>query len=35
MNHSDRYWSLVEALFPDYSAPRSWLRKHGATLTLI
>jgi predicted metal-dependent hydrolase len=28
MNHSARYWKLVEEAFPDYHAPEQWLRKH-------
>lgn len=34
MNHSDRYWALLGALYPGYAQPRRWLRQHGATLTL-
>lgn len=34
MNHSDRYWTLLAALYPDYEQPRRWLRQHAATLTL-
>jgi len=34
MNHSERYWALVAALYPDYERPRRWLRQHAATLTV-
>lgn len=32
MNHSDRFWAQVEAIFPDYDACRKWLRQHGDVL---
>lgn len=32
MNHSLRFWSVVEHLCPGYDAPRGWLRRHGAGL---
>lgn len=32
MNHSPRFWSVVEHLCPGYDAPRAWLRGHGAGL---
>ena len=32
MNHSTAFWAGVERLMPDYEAPRSWLREHGAGL---
>ena len=34
MDHSPRFWSLVEQHVPDYRVPRRWLRDHGATLVL-
>lgn len=32
MNHSDRFWRVVERLMPDYRGPRGWLKRHGAKL---
>lgn len=32
MNHSDRFWSLVEQLCPNYRSHRLWLKKRGAEL---
>ncbi|WPZ35736.1 SprT family zinc-dependent metalloprotease [Thalassobaculum sp. OXR-137] len=32
MNHSDRFWALVELLMPDYKRPRTWLKRHGSKL---
>ena len=32
MNHSPRFWRHVEALIPDYEAPRKWLKRHGSGL---
>ena len=34
MDHSRRFWSLVERHGPGYRAPRRWLRDNGATLVL-
>lgn len=34
LNHSKKYWSLVEDIMPDYKARRAWLKKHGETLKL-
>ena len=34
MDHSPRFWSLLERHLPDYRTPRRWLRDHGATLVL-
>jgi predicted metal-dependent hydrolase len=34
MDHSPRFWSLLERHLPDYRAPRRWLRDNGATLVL-
>jgi predicted metal-dependent hydrolase len=34
MDHSPRFWSLVEARCPDYRRHVRWLREHGATLVL-
>lgn len=32
MNHSRRFWDLVERLKPDWRDDRDWLRQHGAEL---
>lgn len=32
MNHSERFWALVERLMPDYKRPRTWLKRHGSKL---
>ena len=32
MNHSVRFWSLVETLCPDYRSSRRWLKEKGAAL---
>lgn len=32
MNHSDRYWSLLDRLMPGYQKNRDWLRKEGKSL---
>lgn len=32
MNHSPRFWALVEARCPDYKRHVRWLKEHGATL---
>ena len=34
MDHSPRFWGLLEAHRPDYREPKLWLRRHGATLIL-
>ena len=34
MDHSPRFWGLMDQLMPGYERPRRWLRDHGATLVL-
>src|SRR3954468_16852874 len=34
MDHSPRFWALVERHLPGYREPRRWLRRNGATLVL-
>jgi predicted metal-dependent hydrolase len=34
MDHSPRFWSLLERHCPDYRTQVRWLRRHGATLVL-
>ena len=34
MDHSPRFWALLEHHLPGYKEPRRWLRRHGATLVL-
>jgi len=29
MNHSDRFWALVESFMPDYAQKERWLKQHG------
>jgi len=35
MNHSDRFWRLVEEVCPDMEIQKSWLRNHGAQLHAV
>lgn len=32
MNHSDRFWKLVEEAMPEYREKEKWLKQHGAML---
>jgi predicted metal-dependent hydrolase len=32
MNHSERYWALLESLFPDHACHRAWLKEEGRRL---
>ena len=32
MNHSDRFWSEVAKIIPDYKNRKQWLKDHGASL---
>ena len=32
LNHSSRYWRVVESLFPDYENAEKWLKRHGSSL---
>ena len=34
LDHSPRFWALVERHLPGYREPRLWLKRHGATLVL-
>lgn len=34
MNHSGRFWALVQSMIPDYQIHRKWLKDYGNTLTL-
>ncbi len=34
LDHSQRFWALVERHWPRYAEDREWLRLHGATLVL-
>jgi predicted metal-dependent hydrolase len=34
MDHSPRFWALLESRCPGYRAQVRWLRRHGATLVL-
>ena len=32
MNHSPRFWAIVEKVLPDYKERRRWLKENGATV---
>ena len=32
LNHSARFWNLVEEVLPDYRTRRQWLKDHGGSL---
>ena len=34
LDHSPRFWSLLERHLPAYAEPRRWLRRHGQILVL-
>ena len=34
LDHSRRFWSLLESFWPSYREDRLWLKRHGATLVL-
>ncbi len=34
LDHSPRFWTLLERHWPRYAEDREWLRRHGATLVL-
>ena len=34
MDHSPRFWSLLERRWPNWREDREWLRRHGAALVL-
>ena len=34
LDHSPRFWALLERHRPAYREPKAWLRRHGATLVL-
>jgi predicted metal-dependent hydrolase len=34
LDHSPRFWGLLEQHVPGYRAPKRWLRQHGAQLVL-
>jgi predicted metal-dependent hydrolase len=33
-NHSRKFWSVVEAIYPEYKKQRKWLRDNGEKLSL-
>jgi len=34
LNHSQQFWSLVQSLFPDHRAAKTWFKINGLTLSL-
>ena len=34
LDHSPRFWALLEQHRPDYREPRDWLRRNGSALQL-
>jgi predicted metal-dependent hydrolase len=34
MDHSPRFWALLESRVPDWRTPARWLKRYGSTLTL-
>ena len=34
MDHSPRFWALLESRVPDWRAHAAWLRRYGSTLVL-
>ena len=34
LDHSNRFWTLVELVLPDYRELKAWLRQEGSSLTL-
>jgi predicted metal-dependent hydrolase len=34
LDHSPRFWALVQRYWPDWREDRDWLSRHGATLVL-
>jgi hypothetical protein len=34
MNHSKKFWDLVEKIYPEYKGPKTWLKNNGAKLHL-
>ena len=32
LNHSPRFWALVESVLPDYRIPQRWLKDHGPAI---
>jgi predicted metal-dependent hydrolase len=34
LDHSPRFWALLERYWPDWREDRAWLTRHGATLVL-
>ena len=32
MNHSSRFWNLVEGVLPDYKRSKRWLKEHGSVI---
>ena len=35
MDHSPRFWALLESRVPGWREPAGWLRRYGSTLVLL
>ncbi len=35
MNHSDKYWAVVDQIYPDHKSARKWLRNEGKAIQSI
>ncbi|MDD4363571.1 MAG: DUF45 domain-containing protein [Atribacterota bacterium] len=33
-NHSQKFWTKVQSILPDFNLKKDWLKKHGYLLTI-